>query len=129
MKTLLSLIAILSTALIAQSASADNGYTDSQMVEQEIEILDANMFAGWGNPPGSRWISVRCGTNSVCYPPAGYKFRHFNTDIKGSDCKGAQKRRVKQTKDFIKTSRKCSVRGRVFVWPAEYCKGNYKYCS
>lgn len=113
-----------------------SGATQMQVQDQEVEIEiltgaeeEAVLFSPTMNPPGSTWITVRCGRNSTCYPPAGFKFRHFNTETKGSDCRGTQKRRVKQTKDYIKTSRKCSVRGRVFIIPAEYCRGNYRYCS
>jgi hypothetical protein len=130
MKNLLVLtVSILTFIGFGQTVMADS----QNLAQQEIEVLSGEqgeyMASFFSNPPGSRWISVRCGKSSVCYPPAGYKFRHFNTDIKGSGCEGAQKRRVEQNKDFIKTSRKCSVRGRVFIWPAQYCKGNYKYCS
>lgn len=115
------------------SAQNEPKASTSTNSEQEIEILQGEdeqlMLASFfGNPPGSQWISVRCGRSSTCYPPAGYKFRHFNTETRGGSCKGSQKRRVKQTKDFIKTSRKCSVVGRVFLWPAEYCKGNDRNC-
>lgn len=130
MKNLLVLTVSIMTLLGFSEQALANG---EGLVQQEIEVLSGDqaqfMASFFSNPPGSRWISVRCSKGSVCYPPAGYKFRHFNTDIRGASCKGAQKRRVEQTKDFIKTSRKCSVRGRVFIWPAEYCKGNFKYCS
>ncbi len=125
MKSLIKLFAVVTITLVASYASA-NTDSDSNLFEQEIEVLHQTAFA---NPPGSKWISVRCARNSKCYPPAGYNFRHFNTETRGSDCRGSEKRRVKENKNFIQTSRKCSVVGRVFLWPSEYCHGDYKFCQ
>lgn len=126
---LVNLLAMVSVNFMVGQAWAD----ETPLTEMEIEVFqgeDAELIASiFSNPPGSKWISVRCGTRSVCYPPAGYKFRHFNVEKRGSDCKGSQKRRTKLTKDYISTSRECRVIGRVFIWPAEYCKGNFKNCS
>lgn len=81
------------------------------------------------NPAGSKWVRVNCRRNSTCYPPAGFKYRNFNVDVRGSDCKGVSRRRVKMTKDYIITSRDCSVRGSIFVIPASACRGDYRFCK
>lgn len=127
MNSLLKVVAVAIFSLISINAVAhDQAIDDNTAFEQEVEIINNYTFS---NPAGSQWISVRCPKNTTCYPPAGYKFRHFNTDKRGSDCSGKYVRRVKETKDYIKTSRECSVIGRVFVWPAEACTGNARFCN
>jgi|GEM_PF-4931071 len=123
MNTFLKIIAVVAVSLVSVSAMAHHG---SSHGGSEVEILADAAFA---NPPGSTWVSVRCAKNSTCYPPAGYNFRHFNTETRGSDCRGRDKRKVKETKDYIKTSRECSVVGRVFLWPSAYCQGDARFCS
>ena len=132
----LQILAAFALLTVAGTAVAYDINTESQSVDVEIEILEGleeeeflDEFLGWGNPPGSRWITVRCGggfRSETCYPPSGYKYRHFNLEIKGNDCR---KSRVKTNKDYILAPRKCRVQGRVFLWPAEYCKGNQRFCS
>jgi len=121
----------LGAAVVSQAAMAhDQDPTFHGQIEILSEREEQEMFQSlWFNPPGSKWISVRCARRSTCYPPNGFKFRNFRVEKRGSDCKGSQKRRVEINKDFIRTSRECSVRGRVFVVPQEYCEGNYRFCS
>ena len=126
MKTMSIVFSILAVCAFTQLSSANDNIQEIEIFYGEDDVIMKTIFK---NPPGSKWISVRCARRSICLPPEGYKFRHFNTEISGSKCKGSIKRRVKQTKDYIKTSSHCSVEGRVFIWPAEYCKGNYKNCS
>ena len=97
--------------------------SDEFSYEYESQTIDKK------NPPGSKWVRVNCGENKTCYPPSGFKYRNFNINLRGSDCKGASRRRVKWTKDFIVTSRDCSVRGSIYVVPAAYCRGNYRFCK
>lgn len=131
--TKVNILVLLSAMIFVASAQASD-QNELQYQEVEIEILSGAeeqdvLFSPTMNPPGSTWITVRCERNRTCYPPAGYKYRHFNTELRGSDCRGSEKRRVKQTKDYIQTSRKCTVTGRVFIIPAQYCRGNYRFCS
>lgn len=112
------------------AAAYDYDQNQDRQIEIMTELEEQEMFSSLSfNPPGSKWISVRCERNSTCYPPAGFKFRNFNVEKRGSDCKGRYKRQTKVTKDYIKTSRECTVRGRIFVVPQEYCRGNQRFCQ
>lgn len=137
MKILLSLIAVISMSLASDLANAETELKDStqETVERQIEILEIQEddnyvpLAWWKNPPGSYWVRIRCERNSTCYPPAGFKFRNFSTNTYGNECKGRYKRQVQETKDFIRTTSRCSVRGSIFVIPAQYCRGNHRFCT
>jgi|GEM_PF-2839089 len=109
-----------------------NDYQETYSDEMSAEYVDYEVgeeTLNKRNPAGSKWVRVNCGKNSTCYPPAGFKYRNFNVDLRGSDCKGASRRRVKMTKDYIITSRDCSVRGSIYVIPASACRGDYRFCK
>ena len=126
-KILISVLFVLFSAVSAQANQNDyidsNSYSDEFSYDYEEETLNKK------NPAGSKWVRVNCSRNSTCYPPAGFKYRNFSVEVRGSGCKGSSRRRVKMTKDYIITSRDRSVRGSIFVIPASACRGDYRFCK
>lgn len=128
-KTVISILFVLFSAMSLQANQEEYLASEIYSDEEVTETSEYTETLNKKNPAGSKWVRVNCGKNSTCYPPSGFKYRNFNVDLRGSDCKGASRRRVKMTKDFIVTSRDCSVRGSIFVIPAQFCRGNYRFCK
>jgi len=130
-RLILSLLFVLFSAQGLHANQSD--YQESELYSDEAstdfadyEIVEDTLNKK--NPAGSKWVRVNCSKNSTCYPPTGFKYRNFNVDLRGSDCRGSSRRRVKMTKDYIITSRDCSVKGSIFVVPASTCRGNDRFC-
>ncbi|MCF8059934.1 MAG: hypothetical protein K9K67_11595 [Bacteriovoracaceae bacterium] len=126
-KILISVLFILLSSAAIQANQ--NDYLESDSYSDELSYDNTEETLNKKNPPGSKWVRVNCSRNSTCYPPAGFKYRNFNVDVRGSGCKGSSRRGVKMTKDYIITSRDCSVRGSIYVIPAAYCRGDYRFCK